>query len=95
MIRFFEHMDNNTFVEALAIDSSSSPDVKIREHPTQAGQFLLTFVNSRHLRVGARYSIKLDAGTVVGALSCTGGGAPYPGLTDMAVWQFTTNSKGK
>lgn len=95
MIRFLEHRENGSFAEVLSIDTSNSPDVKVQEHPMHAGLFRLSFVNSRHLRVGARYSILLDPGVVVGALSCTGGGSPFPGLSDRTIWQFTTNSAGR
>ena len=39
---------------------------------------------------GVRYYILMDPGAVVGLLSCSGGGAPFRGISDPNEWSIET-----
>ena len=39
---------------------------------------------------GVRYYVLMDPGAVVGLMSCSGGGAPFRGISDLNEWSFET-----
>ena len=88
-------MGSGSYVEVLSLNTATSKDIKVREHPIHAGRYQLDVFITKRLRVGATYSVTLDRGVVVGAQSCTGGGAPFVGQSDRTIWTFTTNDQGR
>lgn len=80
--------------EVYTIMTASSPDIHIEPHPVHTNHHLLNFIIPKRLKIGVTYAVTLDAGAVVGALSCVGGGAPFPGLSDDTQWQFVTDHTG-
>lgn len=98
-IRVFEHVQSSQGMlmkQVLALDTATSPDVHIRQHPLSSNQtrYQLTFTITTPLEKYSMHSIMLDSGTVVGVKSCTGGGVPFTGLNNRNTWTFSTTAEG-
>ena len=93
-VHIYEQIEGSRDLEILSLDTATSEDVNVREHPINADHYRLEIFITKRLRVGATYAVTLDRGAVVGKQSCTGGGAPFAGLTDRTMWTFTTNDEG-
>ena len=70
----------------MELDTSTAKEVSVEGNT-------LTFYLSEviyALDQGVRYYVLMDPGAVVGLMSCSGGGAPFRGISDPNEWSFET-----
>ena len=69
------------------LDTSQAAEVSVEGNT-------LTFYLPEYVFVldpGVRHYILMDSGAVVGLMSCSGGGAPFRGISDPNEWSFETS----